>query len=104
MQRGYGGYNYNRKNYGNNYGQYKAPVRKQLKKEVKFKEIGKYFYHHDEFDKTKKYYLGGGYFGKVFRGWLKSDKTKEVAIKVVSAASMDATADNEIKTWKALAG
>jgi serine/threonine protein kinase len=35
---------------------------------------------------------------------MKSDKTREVAIKVVKAEALGATAKNEINTWKALAG
>jgi len=96
--------NYGNYGGGNNYGQYRKPVQKAKPKKISYKEIGKYFYNHDEFDKTGKYYLGGGAFGKVFRGWKKSDKTAEVAIKVVSGQSLGATSKNEIATWKQLAG
>ena len=87
-------YNYNR---GRGQQRYQ-PYRQAPKKQNTLKKIGDYQFNNDVTD--KKSFLGGGAFGKVYRGYhIKTQK--EVAIKVIAMSSVDKkTIEYEIKVYK----
>ena len=69
-----------------------------------FKQVGKFVFKPDELDKN--HFLGGGAFGKVYKGY-HVDTKREIAVKVVKMSKMgqdQGTAKKEIDMYKALAG